>query len=99
MEVSDEELQIFLDEDGFEYTGQTPEVNSPEAASPPQESCRDVEVPDSPRQQQKREKKAAPANPAKMQRVMLLDKSKENVMSMITKEHNSDELCDIETFK
>ena len=49
MEVSEEEeMQIFLDEDGFEYTGKTSEVNGPEAACPRRESCLDVEVPDVP---------------------------------------------------
>ena len=30
---------------------------------------------------------------------MLLEKSVENVMNVIMKKHNSDELCDMETFK
>ena len=30
---------------------------------------------------------------------MLLEKSVENVMNVIMKEHSSDELCDMETFK
>ena len=36
---------------------------------------------------------------AKKQRVMVLETSVENVMNVIMKEHNSDELCDKETFK
>ena len=36
---------------------------------------------------------------AKKQRVMLLEKSSENVMNVILHSYNIDELCDIETFK
>ena len=57
-----------------------------------------MEVPGSPRQPQKQDN-AAPSNLAKKQRVMLLEESVENVMNVIMKEHSSDELCDMETFK
>ena len=96
---------VFLDEDGLEYSKSckpsrllpakdvgpaTASSAAPSSgASPSQESGREVEVPDSPRQPHKRES-AAPSNLAKKQRVMLLEKSVENVKSVIMNEHSSD---------
>ena len=67
MEIPEEEMQTFLDEDGLEYT--------------PQEGGRDVEVPDSPRHQKRGN--AVPANMAKKQRVMLLGRSANNMLNLI----------------
>ena len=81
---------VLLDEDGLEYSNSCKPVRPLLAknaglatassaaalsfASSSQESGREVEVPDSPPQPQKREN-AAPSNLAKKQRVMLLEKS------------------------
>ena len=113
-EIVNPGIPVFLDEDGLEYSKSgkplrllpakdvSPTIAFSAAAasgaSPSHEGGREVEVPDSPRQLQKQEN-AAPSNLAKKQRVMLLEKSVENVMNVIMREHSSDELCDMETFK
>ena len=104
---------VFLDEDGLEYSksgkplrllpakvvgpATASSAAASSGASSSQESGREVEVPDNPRQQQKLEN-AAPSNLAKKQRSMLLEKSAKHVMNVIMKEHGSDELCGMEAF-
>ena len=111
-EIASPGIPVFLGEDGLEYSDDGKPLRpvptegvglatassaaSSSGASSSHEGGREMEVPDSPRQPQKKEH-AVPSKSAKKQRVMLLEKSAENVMNVITKEHNSDELCDMET--